>query len=376
MNQPRARPLRVAIACPGVGVVQRGFERLFRDIFDQVQPQLDITLFKGGGPGTEHEKALRFMHRGGRAVRMLPLHKLIGRTPMHTEAITFALALLPHLRAGAFDVVHTIDPPLTRVLARLRDVLGLDFRLLYTEGCAMPPGDYPPADHIHQIAEVTFDEAIAHGHPAEKMTLLPAGFDERRLAVAHDRRALRAMHGIGEDTRVILSVAALNRGHKRTDHLIDEVARLEGDFLLWLDGSMDLGEPDLIDYARARLGARVRITHVPSARIGELYRVADVMVHAATFEAFGLAIVEAAACDTPVLVHDAAHFAWLVGARECLVDMKQPGALAQRLEALFAHPESFAAMRRGAWMRQRFAWEVLRARYVDLYHRAGAARAS
>lgn len=366
------RRLRVAIACPGIGLVQRGFERFFMDIFRLVGSDLDITLFKGGGESSGKERVLRFIPRGGRVVKLLPVHRLFGRSPLHTECLTFALALLPHLRNGAFDVVHTIDPPLTRVLFRLRERLGLHFRLLYTEGCAMPPGDYPPADHTQQVAKVTFEQAAAYGHRPETMTLLPCGFDPVRLAVPHDRATLRRMHGIPEDMPVILSVAAINRGHKRTDHLIDEVARLDGRFLLWLDGSLDHGDPDLLAYAQARLGERVRITHVPSDKVGELYRLADVMAHAATFEAFGLAVVEAASCGLPVLVHDAPHFAWLLETPACLVDMTRPGALAERLQALLDHPDQMDGLRCDAQVRRNFAWDALRARYLDLYRDVAA----
>ena len=125
--------MRVALACPGIGLVQRGFERFFMDIFRLVGTDLELTLFKGGGPETEHEKVLRFIPRGGRMVRLLPVHLLFGRTPLHTECLTFALALLPHLRGGAFDVVHTIDPPLTRVLyinAALVELTGLKYTVM------------------------------------------------------------------------------------------------------------------------------------------------------------------------------------------------------------------------------------------------------
>jgi glycosyltransferase involved in cell wall biosynthesis len=359
--------LRIAIACPGIGLVQRGFERYFLDIFRLVRGDTDITLFKGGGVETPDEKVLTFIRRGGTLVKLLPVHRLVRRTPLHTECLTFALALLPHLRNGAFDIVHTIDPPLTRVLFHLRARLGLRFRLLYTEGCAMPPGDYPPADHTHQVAKVTYDEAVAWGHRPEDMTLLPCGFDPARLDVELDRAALRAKHGIAPGTKVILSIAALNRGHKRTDHLIDEVAQLDGDILLWMDGSLDHGDPDLVEYAKARLGPRVRITHVPSQQVGELYHLADVMPHAATNESFGLALVEAASCNLPVLAHDSPHFAWLLGNRASLVDMRAKGALASRLRVALADPGQLAAMRCREHVLANFAWSSLRQRYLDLY---------
>jgi glycosyltransferase involved in cell wall biosynthesis len=378
MNGPANEPAlrkdgpRVAIACPGVGVVQRGFERFFGDLFDVVQDDLDVTLFKGGGPTTANQKVLNFTRRGGPLLRALPVHRLVGRTPLHVECVTFGLALLPHLRAGAYDVVHTIDPPLTRLLYMLRERLGLSFRLLYTEGCAMPPADYPRADHIQQVAAVTFDDAAAYGHPTVDMTLLPCGFHPQRFETALSREALRRQYGVDDDTFVILSVAAINRNHKRTDHLIDEVAGLDGKWLLWLDGSLDHGDPDLLAYARQRLGERCRITHVASDKVGELYHLADVMPHAATFESFGLSLVEAAACGLPVLAHDSAHFRWLLTNPRCWVDMTEVGALAARLQGLIRDRSELAAMKQADEVRGRFAWNSLREAYVQLYANTAA----
>lgn len=358
---------RVAIACPGVGLVQRGFERLFRDLFDEMRRDFSMTLFKGGGPRTADEIALPFLARGGRAIRYLPIHRLMRRTPMHTECLTFALALLPHLRDGRYDIVHVIDPPLARLLFHLRRTLKLRFRLLYTEGTAMPPRDYPPCDVLHQISAATLADAVAGGQTARAMRLVPCGYRPDHFHTRLGRAELRAKHGIPSDRFVILSVAALNRGHKRTHHLIDEVARLPGAPLLWLDGSLDHGDPDLPDYARARLGDRVRVTHVRSSEVGELYALADVMPHAATFEAFGLALVEAAGAGLPVVTHDAPHFRWLLPNPDCWIDMTAPGALAQLLEAMMHDPAERQRRVMSDHVRANYAWSTLRRSYAALY---------
>ena len=366
---PRApRQLRIALACPTVGVVQRGFERYFSDLHQVIRQDFDVTLFKGGGPTGPEERIPPFIRRDSAFFRLMPVHALFGRTAMHSECFLYGLSMLPHLRAGAFDVVHTIDPPLTRFLFRLRDALGLRFRLLFTEGCAMPPSDYPPADHIHHVTKATIDAAIAFGHAAEGMTLAPCGFHPERFAVDRDRAALRRAHGVDDDTFVILSVAALNRRHKRIDYLIDEAAALEGKVLLWIDGSRDHPDhKDLIAYARRRLGDRCRITHVPSDQVGELYGLADVMAHAALFEAFGLALVEAASRGLPVIVHDADHFRWLLPDPEGRIDMARPGALAAKLRTLMAEPRRLEALRRSQPAVDRFSWPALRPLYAALY---------
>lgn len=366
-TRPAAGELKVAIACPGVGLVQRGFERLFADLFRVLRDDVDITLFKGGGRSDKRERRLRFLDRNALVVRYLPVHRLFGRSPLHTECLTFAFALLPRIVWGRYDVVHVIDPPLARVLFHLRNRLGLKFRLLYTEGTAMPPTDRPPSDHVHQVSLVAHDNALRHGISRSQQTLIPCGIDSARFELTKQREQLRREHGVSPDTFVILSVAAINRRSKRIDHLIEEAMRLEGDLLLWLDGSVDLGDTTLIREAKQRLGDRCRVTCVPSDRVGELYRLADVMVLCSLSEAFGLAVVEAASTGLPVLTHDNAHFRWLFPRAHNHVDMGTPGCLGERLAQLMQDRAELETLVRAEDVRQRFDWQYLKGKYLDLY---------
>jgi glycosyltransferase involved in cell wall biosynthesis len=368
-NGEPKRPLRVAIACPGVGLVQRGYERMIDDLYRLLEGELDVTLFMGGGATGERKKIPVFLPRNGRFLRMFPIHRVVGRTTIHAECMTFALGMLPYLREGRFDVVHCIDPPLARILYKLRRLGGMRFRLLFTHACSMPPSNYPPVDHVQEVAQVTYDQALQGGLDPRAMTLLPVGMYPEYFEVAKSKEELRREYRVPAQTFLILSVAAINRNQKRIDYLIDEAAKLEGDFLLWLDGSLDQGDPDLVEYARSRLGGRCRITQVPSSKVGELYRMADVMAHTAAFEAFGLSIVEAASTGLPVLVDDAPHFRWLLPNREAWVGMGAPGALAERLAFLMAHPQALAAIQCRESARQRFAWPALRDGYKAMYAR-------
>jgi glycosyltransferase involved in cell wall biosynthesis len=365
--------LRVAIACTGVGQVKRGFERYFADLHRVLDRRIDITLYKGGGRSTGREKRIRCMSRVGWLHRILPLHRLMGRTPYHTECLTFVLQLYPRIRMGGYDVVHCIDPPVARLMFWMRRAFGGKFRLLYTEGCAMPPADYPPADYVHHVAMQAYMDANAHGYAADDMTMIPCGIASERFVTSKSREELRREHCVPLDMFVILSVAAINRTQKRIDYLIDEVAQLDGDgHLLWLDGSFDHGDPTLLDYGRDVLGARMRFTHVPSDRVGELYRLADLMVLASVNESFSLSVAEAMIAGTRVLAHDSPHFRWLVKDESMLVDMREPGALAARLAVLrdqhhaAAHAPDQMAVNAGR-ARARFDWRAVAPQYMDLY---------
>lgn len=236
----------------------------------------------------------------------------------------------------------------------------------------MAPSDYPPADHTHQIAQVAMDQALAFGYRPDGMTLLPCGIYPERFTTPRSRAELRREHGIPDDTFVVLSVAALNRGQKRTDYLVNEMAGLDGNWLLLLDGSTDHGDPGLADLARQRLGDRVRISHVPSGKVRELYALADVLAHVSMFESFGLAIVEAASCGLPVIIHDGPHFRWLVPNPNCWIDAAPAGALAAKLRQVMADPAALAAMRADAVTNERFSWHRLRPQYADLYRHVAA----
>lgn len=371
---------RVALLSVGLGRVQRGFERYFADLHEQLSPRMDLTLFRSAGdplPGQRVPGVRGALRALTALVRLAPLGRLGGHSEYHRDCIAFALALWPALWRGHFDVVHVIDPPLAQVLGRLRRAGVLPGRLLFTEGTVMPPSRYPAADHIHLVARTAHDAARAAGVQAERLSLLPCGLHPGRFAVAAERHELRAALGLREGCFVVLGVAALKSHHKRVPHLVDEVARLAAtgrDVLLWLDGHPE--EPAVAERARAVLGERCRITHVPPSRVGELYHAADVLAHAAIEESFGLGIAEAMCCALPVRVHASPHFRWLTGDAGCGVDMTLPGALAASLAALADTPPDrrrahAAALAERA--RARFDWRHLAADYEALYRRVAAA---
>ncbi len=357
---------RIALASVGLGRIQRGFERYFGDLFDVLKDKLDITVFKTGGQRVGREKVPRLFAPAAGVTKFLPFGPFGDGTEYATykhDCVAYGLSLAPALIAGRYDVIHFIDPPMAKVFRALKRGLRLDARLVFTNGCNFPPEYYPYDAHIQHVAKPLYDEARAAGVAASRMTLATCGIHVDRFRFDGDREALRASFGIGPRTFVILAITAVKRTHKRVDHIIDEVAQLDGDFLLWIDGNPE--DDAVVAMAREKLGERCRITHVPSADVPKLYAAADVFVHAALLESFGLSIVEALSTGLPVAVHDSAHFEWLVGGREGLVDMTAPGALAARLRALMRSHERSQA--RAQSVRDRFDWQSVAPAYIDMY---------
>lgn len=360
--------------CPTVGQTRRGYERFMTDLFALVRADVDATMFKGGGEPGPGERVVPHMRRTGGVARMAG--NRLRYTRYRLEFATFAAALLPHLLRGKFDVVHAIDPPLARSLAAMRGLVRPRYRLVFTDGGPAPFDATPYADVVHYVTPEQQRAALARGAPAEKGTVLPVGVDTSGMADAVDRDALRHRHGVGPGTFVILAVTSLNRHHKRVDHLIDEVARLPGDILLWIDASAHPdGDASLLDLARERLGPRFRHTHVASDRVRELYGLADVFISASLHETFGMALVEAMCAGLPVVAHDSPHFRWLLDGHGHLVDMGSRGALAGRLADLQGDRDALRKPGGSESARRRFGWGGLKEGYLDLYRRADAGTA-
>ena len=241
-------------------------------------------------------------------------------------------------------------------------------RLLYTNGTAWPVHLCPRRAHVHHVQQGSYQQALDSGDPPERNTVVPCGIRAARFVTGLSRADLRARHGIAPGTFVVLMVGAVKRVHKRVDHVVEEISALPGDWLLWIDGKPE--DAELAAATQARLGARCRITQVASADVGQLYGLADVMVHAALEESFGLAIVEALSTGLPVLAHDSPHFAWLTAGRAGLLDMAAPGLLREQLRQRMAAPALHPTdPTQAAAITARYDWPQLKTQYLGLYQR-------
>lgn len=361
--------MKVAFACPTVGQTRRGYESHVTGLFRLVRDEVDATLFKGGGASEPDERVLRHLRRTGILNRLFADRFRWPR--YHLEFVTFAAALFPHLVRGGFDLVYIIDPPLARALHAWRRIARGRFAILFTSAGPQPFDPSRWVDHVHCVSPVVQAEMLASGIPARRLTMIPPGIDPQRFETPLGRDELRRRHGVPDGAFVILAVTSLNRHHKRVDYLIEEASRLHGDALLWIDaGRHPDGDASLLDLASSRLGERCMLSHVPSENVGELYKLADVLVSTAVSEPFGLAVVEAMCCGLPVLVHDSPHFRWLVGDRGHLVDMRSSGSLSARLARLMEHPAELRQVRDPQGAVQRFQWHGLKAAYLEMFRRA------
>lgn len=363
------------LCCSGLDHARRGYESFARECFDALRAveDLELDLAKGSGPSGEREHHALTTRRDRAAAQLIGRAR--GLPAFRIEAAAFALGVQPLLIRMRPDVIYLSEWDTARVLAQLRRMNGLGYRILFCNGGFAETG-FEHLDLVQELSPASREHVIGRGADPDRHVVLPLGFAlERGFAntSSEERTRLREQLQLPTDRRLLISVAALNSSHKRLDYLIGELASVPGPrpFLLMV------GEPDgeteaVRELARQRLGDEgFAMRTVPRPQVSRLLRASDVFALASTVEAQGRALIEAMDCGLPCIAHDSPVMRFAVGEHGCLADLTSPGALARLLQRDL-RTDPAAAEARHRFVHERFSWDALAPRYVQLLRRAAA----
>jgi glycosyltransferase involved in cell wall biosynthesis len=117
------------------------------------------------------------------------------------------------------------------------------------------------------------------------------------------------------------------------------------------------------------IGSRITMVHgVDQSLLGAMYSGADVFVMPSTMEGFGLPVIEAMACGTPVISSNATCLPEVGGDAALYFDPQSPEQLARHLTAMLASSEMRRHFReRGLERASRFTWQESIRKHLGLY---------
>jgi glycosyltransferase involved in cell wall biosynthesis len=119
---------------------------------------------------------------------------------------------------------------------------------------------------------------------------------------------------------------------------------------------------DVVDHGKTAL------EHLPY-----LYAGADALVYASFYESFGMPIVEAMACGTPVITSNITAMPETAGGAAMLIDPYSPASIAEAMQQI-ATRQDVRAIHRAAGLRhaQKFTWEATAGKTLDAYQTVAA----
>ena len=206
----------------------------------------------------------------------------------------------------------------------------------------------------------------------ERIRVVPPGIDTRVYRRLEDRAgpACWRQATLGDDAPVLLYVGKPAR-RRNLPALLEAFARLRREGLphrLVLIGTGLAGAP--VRPVVERLGITAAVTEIAFAGPSELalaYNAADALIYPTSYEGFGLPVLEALACGTPVVALDATAIPEFAGGVAILLPDAEPGTLcAGILQAVTDRDLRAAVARDGPRRAARYDWRVIAPRFVDL----------
>jgi glycosyltransferase involved in cell wall biosynthesis len=268
------------------------------------------------------------------------------------------------------DVIQLVLPEY-QLLARQRVYFGLVTRALRKATAIITVSECARQDLIRTV-----------GIPPERVVVVenavPASL--RPITDEAQRAAVRARYGLGE--RFVLYLGA-NDLRKNLGRLIRAYAalpeRLRATHQLVIAGRQWPHDHPLYPDPRKvvqelGLGDRIVFTGgVPEEDKATLLSAATVFAFPSLYEGFGLPVLEAMACGTPVLTANTSSLPEVAGDAAVLVDPADTAAISEGLGALLDSPERRQELaRRGIERAAGYRWSRVAERTIEVYRRAGA----
>ncbi|OCX54553.1 hypothetical protein BEL04_09970 [Mucilaginibacter sp. PPCGB 2223] len=355
----------VFIICTGVGHINRGYETFTIECFNELRssPDFDLYLLKGAGPSADRELTIPCVERNSAAAARLA--KATGHEKYWVEQFTFLIGMLPALIKYRPAVIYYSDFVLGTFLFHLRRFLKFKYKLLFSNGSPNGP-PYKTEDHVQQLLAIYEQEGIKGGTPPEKQTLLPYGFaiglDEHLEAISKKQDIRKAL-GLDPEKKIILSVGAINKHHKRMDYVVNEVAKLPDDYFLVILGQYEQQTQEIKDIAADKLKGRHLIANVPPDAVKKYYAASDYFVLGSLVEGFGRVIIEAQSYGLPCFVNDYVNAREVLGKYGEYVNMEADGALAS---ALLSYKQQYSQQDRIEASYNLYSWDKLKQGYIDM----------
>jgi glycosyltransferase involved in cell wall biosynthesis len=213
------------------------------------------------------------------------------------------------------------------------------------------PGVLRAARRVIAVSQFTRRELVeVLGVPDDKIRVVPNAVDEEFTR-----------DGPAETGDYVLAVGTLEP-RKNLDRLVEAVRRTDTE--LRVVGARGWGGVEVRGNGVRWLG------EVEDAELARLYRGAACVAYPSLYEGFGIPVLEAMACGTPVVTTRGTAMEEVADGAAVLVDAHDPAEIAAGIERAATERDTLVA--RGLERARAFRWDAVAAKTVEVYREAAS----
>jgi len=240
------------------------------------------------------------------------------------------------------------------------------------------------ARRIIAVSDCTKGDLLAtYGIPDDRVEVIPHGVDHEVFRPPPPGSSGSMGPRLGVEGPYLLflggieprkNLPTLLRAYARLPENVRPALILAGSGVPWNPEGRDQLEAALRDLP-GHAADRVVVTgYVPESEKVHLLQGAAALVYPSLYEGFGLPVLEAMACGTPVLTSNASALPEVAGDAALLVDPRNTDAIEEGMEKLLTNQDLRARLREAGLARaQGFTWDETARRTMNVLHRAGRA---
>jgi glycosyltransferase involved in cell wall biosynthesis len=239
---------------------------------------------------------------------------------------------------------------------------------------AMVPLSMRRAAHVLTLSQSARQDILAHyGMPESKVSVVPAGVGPQFRVLESEAPLSAVQDRYGIEGAYILAVGNL-QPRKNIRRLIEAYSRLPATLqrkyrlvvagqALWLHSG--------IYQAAIDHGVQHRLVftgYVPDQDLVPLYNAATLFVYPSLYEGFGLPVLEAMACGTPVVTSNLSSLPEVAGEAALLADPSDVHDLAAQMARVLEDPQLARRLSEQGLERARaFSWQETARRVIEIY---------
>jgi glycosyltransferase involved in cell wall biosynthesis len=318
---------------------------------------------------------------GPAVVRAVQEQRLIRRAARHVDPdiIHYPASIgpwIPGMPAGSMlkrCIVTVHDLAYLKFPERFSVARRLYYRMSMVRGARR-------AAHVIADSESTRQDLVELGGiPAERITVVHLGVEDKFAPVDDDAALARVREKYSLPPRFFLFVGTIEP-RKNVACIVEAYAQLA-------DGLADIDlviagrrgwkfGPLYAQIERADLADRILMPgRIDDEDLPAVYSCAEAFVWPTIYEGFGLPLLEAMACGTPVISSDIGVVREVVGDAALLIDPRSPQQLADAMQRVISG-EDFRddLVQRGIARARQFRWEQTATRTLEVYRRVANER--